>query len=103
MEDLKQRMFSCYDPSTQTLTELAETKDLVNKWIAFVDPCGLDDHPGQPLRNLLIWANRFRGIKRVTFLSIRADKVLTFDVGLDRNLDGDLLLTTNRYTIFIYL
>jgi ubiquitin-like modifier-activating enzyme ATG7 len=47
--------------------------------IGFVDPSGLQEHPGWPLRNLLAYANIRLGLQRLNVLCLR-DKLAKNDL-----------------------
>jgi Ubiquitin-like modifier-activating enzyme ATG7 N-terminus len=64
--------------------------------LGFVDPSGLRDHPGWPLRNLLAYANVRLGLHRVQILCLRnklAKNELSSSLLLNVELEADAFYT----------
>ncbi|KAH8556407.1 hypothetical protein BGW37DRAFT_536498 [Umbelopsis sp. PMI_123] len=59
--------------------EFISIGDTENVLLGFVDPSGLQEHPGWPLRNLLAYANVRLGLRKVQILCLR-DKLAKNDL-----------------------
>ncbi|KAI9287037.1 hypothetical protein BC943DRAFT_320536 [Umbelopsis sp. AD052] len=82
--------------------EFISSGDTENVLLGFVDPSGLREHPGWPLRNLLAYANVRLGLQRVQILCLRdklAKNDLTSSLLLHVELAADAIYTDDGKSI----